>query len=103
MPPYAQFAQGYADTASVTLMTGTVTSEGAAGSTFATVPVVITATHTDGSVPTFYGCYTLRHTNPGIDPNPASTLWRIYVASLKPAPANTPASTLLAQGCSQSP
>lgn len=97
--PYAQFVQGYADTASVTLMTGQFNIGAAAGSSYAEMPTVIIATHTDGSVHTFYGCYTLRRTNPGVDPNPASTLWRIYSTNIKAAPANTPVSTLLKQGC----
>jgi hypothetical protein len=97
--PYAQFAQGYADTASVMFMSGAVTTEGAVGSTYASVPVVITATHTDGSVHTFYGCYTLRRTNPGIDPNPNATLWRIYDAHVQPAPDNMSTDAMLMRGC----
>src|SRR6185437_17036568 len=37
--PYAQFAAGYADTVSVRVVTGTAQGEGAAGSTYFTLPV----------------------------------------------------------------
>ena len=98
-PSYAQFVQGFADTLAVSLQTGTPQSQGAAGHIFTTVPVVLVATHTDTSTQTFYGCYTTRHTSPGIDPNPNATLERIFNAKIQPAPPNVSVATLLAQGC----
>jgi hypothetical protein len=97
--PYVEFAQGYATTASVTLLTGTPTFEGAAGSTYSRVPVVLIARQTDGSIRTFSGCYVARRTNPGIDPNPNATLWRLFSAAIQVAPPNVPYATLLAQPC----
>ena len=100
-PPLAQFAAGYADTTSVTLAVGRVTSEGAAGSTYATVPVVITATHANGSTTVYSGCYTLWRTNPGISCDPTAVLWRIYQAQIGVAPAGKTVDQLLAQPCGQ--
>ena len=100
-PAYPQFVQGYADTASIALTLGKPNSQGAAGSTFADVPTLIVARHTNGTNETFYGCYTVRKTNPGIDPNPASQLWRIYSASIKAAPGNANTAALLAQACNK--
>jgi hypothetical protein len=99
--PYAQFVQGYADTQSVTLLVGTPATEGAAGSTFGTVPVVLIAQHNNNTTQTFSGCYVTRRTNPGISPDPNAVLWRIYGATIQEAPANVPYATLLAQPCNR--
>lgn len=98
-PPYDQFVQGYADTRAVQLIVGPPMVQGAAGSLYASIPAVIVATHTDGSLHTFYGCYVARRVNSGISPNPDDELWRINSAKLAVAPANTSITTLLAQGC----
>jgi hypothetical protein len=60
---YAQFVQGYADTAWVTLNTGTVIEDAGAGSIYGEVPVVLQAKHTDGTYLTFYGCYIVHGSN----------------------------------------
>lgn len=94
---YSSFVQGYADTVSVAVTFGSPASSGAAGSIYASVPTVIMATHTDGTVHTFAGCYIVRHTNPGIDPSPTAELWRIYNAMIAPATAGATAAELLPQ------
>lgn len=100
-PVYADFVKGYADTVSVNLTTGTPSSEGAAaGSTYITIPAVLVASQTNGTTQTFYGCYTTRKTNVGVDPNPdASKYWRLYTGEIQLAPAGSNTSTLLSQGC----
>ena len=98
-PPYAQFVQGYSDTARVRVYTGKINVEAAAGNRYASVPTVLVATHMDESVHTFYGCYILHSTNPGIDPNPDAALWKIQKATLAEDMANTPVATLLAKPC----
>jgi hypothetical protein len=99
-PSYDPFVAGYATTVSVTLAYGKEMIGAAAGSIYDTMPVFITARHTDGSTHAFSGCYTLRRTNDGVSPNPADVLWRIYAAQLTEVPANTPPSTALAKTCS---
>lgn len=97
---FVQFAQGFAQTAGVAIDTGTWQMNGAAGSAFADVPVVIAAAQTDGSQKTFCGTYTLRHLNvPPFD----QYGWRIEQASIAPI-ANVQIGgdqekRLLANGC----
>ncbi|WP_102223252.1 hypothetical protein [Acidimangrovimonas sediminis] len=62
---YKAFAQGYAGTTGVRLAFGKVTEEGAAGSTYATIPVAIAAQSADG-VQVFGGCYLTRLEEPQI-------------------------------------
>ncbi len=101
LPPFAQFAAGYATTAFVELTVGAASGQGAAGSVFADIPTVLVVHHTDASREVFFGCYTVRHTNPGIDPNPDATLWRVYSAKIQAAPAGATAATALPAVCSQ--
>ena len=71
-PPSASaeaYAAGYADTESVRLLTGTVVSEGAAGTFHYTLPVAIEATTKNGDSKVFAGCYELSQRNPGVAPN----------------------------------
>lgn len=82
---YEAFADGYAQTDSVTLMTGPETSEGAAGSTYTTVPVAIEATNDDGSVQVFSGCYTLRLVQPAVQATPPFQPITIEEGELAPA------------------
>ncbi len=64
--PFAQFQQGYANTASVQLMTGAVGSDSGAGQLYYTVPVLLVAKTTDNATQTFAGCYTLHLSRPEI-------------------------------------
>ncbi|MFL5733136.1 MAG: hypothetical protein ACJ78Q_08020 [Chloroflexia bacterium] len=100
-PSYDKFVQGYANTVSVTLAYGKEFVGAAAGSIYDSLPVFLTAKHTDGSTHAFAGCYTLRRTNEGISPNPADLLWRIYSADLSEVPANTAPSAALNRSCNQ--
>jgi hypothetical protein len=92
---YAQFAQGYTDTAWVTLSTGTVTEDAGAGSTYGEVPVVLQAKHTDGTYLTFYGCYIVRGSN--IEPGRPLA---ISNATIKQADAGATVPTLLTKATS---
>ena len=60
------FAKGFDDTQFVTVVVGQAGVEGAAGSTFFSLPVAITAHRKDGTEAVFGGCYTLRLANPQI-------------------------------------
>lgn len=60
------FAKGFDDTESVDVLVGEPGAEGAAGSTFFSVPVAITARSKGGGESVFAGCYTLRLANPQI-------------------------------------
>jgi hypothetical protein len=97
--PYKQWVQGFFDTESVQLAVGAERDDPGAGNVYAPIPVVLTAKHTNGTTTTFYGCYTMHHTNPGIDPNPNAALWHINSAKIQAAPANMSVDAMLAAGC----
>ncbi len=86
-PPAASldaYQEGYADTDHVALVTGTASSEGAAGSIVYSLPVAIRARASDGGERVFAGCYTLRLSNPQIQGTPYAPL-HIEKAEMKPA------------------
>jgi hypothetical protein len=98
--PYEEFVQGYAETASVLLAVHPPALNGvAAGNAYASVPVLLSATHTDGSQHNFVGCYATRHPNVGIEGAPAGDEWSLYEARVNPSPGNGTDATLLAQAC----
>ncbi|MDB5589154.1 MAG: hypothetical protein JWP26_4124 [Devosia sp.] len=82
--PFSEFQAGYADTAGVTLKTGDETSEGAAGSTYYTLPVAIDAEATDGTHKVFAGCYQLRLVQPALQEEPPFAPLHIEKGTLKP-------------------
>lgn len=62
----AAYAEGYANTGQVEVLTGSPGEEGAAGSVYYELPVAIRATNAAGDQTVFAGCYTLRLSNPAI-------------------------------------
>lgn len=99
-PDFTSFVQGYANTAYVAVTLGSPTTDAGAGNVYGTVPIVIQATQTDGSVQVFVGCYVLHHTNPAIDPRPDAALWKLRDARIAAAPPGaTPATLLHSQSC----
>ena len=78
-----QFANGFADTAHVTVAPGTPGDEEAgAGQRYLQVPVTVTATRSDGSVHRFIGQYTL-HRSVVDGASADQRAWRIASAELK--------------------
>jgi hypothetical protein len=71
-PSLDAYAKGYADTEGVTLVVGTPASEGAAGSTFYSLPVAISSVGANEQI--FAGCYTMRLANPQIQGEPYQPL-----------------------------
>lgn len=100
-PTYPQFEAGYADTAAVQLTTGKVSSNGAAGSVYYQVPVILVATHKDGdgSKHTFVGCYTIRQPNPKNFGAPPFTPMGIYSAQIQEVSRSANAAVLMEQSC----
>jgi hypothetical protein len=97
---FTQFSQGFATTDHVVIAAGRPESEGAAGSIFANVPIVIVATQTDGGQQTFCGIYTLRR----LDVPPFDQLgWRIEHAAIAQGASvqlgSDQARRLLTNGC----
>ncbi|OBZ97274.1 hypothetical protein ADU59_05330 [Pararhizobium polonicum] len=75
-PPgdYRSFVEGYAKTVDVQVITGTVTTEGAAGSLYAPVPVAVKSTEKGGKEHVFAGCYITRIVNAAIQEPPFTPL-----------------------------
>ncbi|MEO3999089.1 DUF1176 domain-containing protein [Mesorhizobium sp. CAU 1732] len=90
-PPAADletYAQGYATTERVDLTVGVPSEEGAAGSVYYRLPVVITAFEQGGSHAVFAGCYTLRMANPGMQTETFEPL-KIESGDLQPVAEGT--------------
>ncbi len=82
---FDSFVKGYEGTQAVKVITGAVSSEGAAGSTFFSVPVAIAATGADGQENVFAGCYTARLVNPQLQEQNFQPL-HLEKGALKPMP-----------------
>jgi hypothetical protein len=92
-PGYDPWEMGYSDTGHVEVSFGQSAQEGAAGSTYWTLPVKLDVTSTEGQHAFFAGCYTLRLAQPAIQSPPFQPL-HIVEGNLKKvdaqgfAPAN---------------
>jgi len=86
-----EFRRGYARTARVQADVGTpMDVEGAAGSVYVKVPVVVRAVTESGEAQHFVGTYTLRRSN--VDgASREQRAWRIYDAAILAAPADSAA------------
>jgi len=85
-PPAKDFeiySKGFENTAHVDVLTGDISGDGAAGSTFFNVPVAIRAKDASGKASYFAGCYVLRQVNGAIQEPPFTPL-HIQSAKLKP-------------------
>ncbi len=99
LPPYRQFAQGYANTASVQLTLGTVIPDAGAGQIYYQVPVTLVAQTTDGVTQTYVGCYILHMSNPGIPMVPPYHPLGIQRGKATLVPNNANTAALMAQAC----
>ena len=82
----AEFARGFADTAETMVDPGTPSApEGAAGSVYVTLPVIVSATTRAGTHQTFKGHYVVRRANSVPGAFSRDRDWRIDSAALKAA------------------
>jgi hypothetical protein len=101
-PSYQDFVQGFADTATVFLVVNPPAYvEGAAGSSYAAIAALMSATHHDSSLHSFVGCFVARRANVG-DPG-VEQLWSLYDATVSQAPGNSTDATLLSGACPDIP
>lgn len=78
-----QFSAGFAKTVRVDIEEGEITGQGAAGTIYADIPVLISANNNDNQSQLFCGKYTLSRSNvDGGDKN-----WKIRNAEINPTPA----------------
>ncbi|MGH6761531.1 MAG: hypothetical protein ACRECW_08075 [Phyllobacterium sp.] len=64
--PFDTFSAGFEATKTVKIELGNATAEGAAGSTYWTLPLAIQSISTDAKEEVFAGCYTIRLANPAV-------------------------------------
>jgi hypothetical protein len=64
--PFDEFEAGYAETDTVAIQTGLITSDAGAGNLFYRVPTALTVQTTGGETQTFVGCYVLHLSQPAI-------------------------------------
>lgn len=94
------FKRGYANTTNVRLLVGLpVQIEGAAGSLYADVSVVLVSQLRSGQSRIFSGCYTMRKSNLSREDNPNAMGWRIYKASVTAQRDLSRASEILTNLC----
>ena len=97
---FDQFANGYADTQSVAVVFGAIANEGAAGSIYFTVPMVLNVTKTDQSAQKYAACYILRFPQPGNYGAPPITPMHIDKATAQSVDLSMGDSEALALACS---
>lgn len=99
LPAYDDFANGYANTASVELTLGAITGDVGAGQLYYSVPVALVATTTDGATQTFAGCYQLHLARPRIQAAPPFQPLAIERADVRQVSNGGDPSALAAQAC----
>lgn len=101
VPAFGEFQQGYANTKSVEVTMGTVTSGVGAGQLYWSVPVTLVSTQTDGSTQTFVGCYQLHLSQPALQAVPPFQPMGIQSASIQPVANDADTATLMVSACKQ--
>lgn len=96
---YTNFANGYADTISVTATFGTVISDAGAGQFHYQVPVVEYVLHTDTTTHIYVGCYVLHLSNPGMQGMLPFKPLGIVSGNFTEVPAGTDVTALLTTVC----
>lgn len=84
-PDFKKYAKGYQDTKSVEIKLGKPEGDGAAGSTYWSVPIAIKSIASDGTDKVFTGCYTLRLASPAAQATPPYQPMSIMTGSLTPS------------------
>ena len=99
LQPFDQFQQGYANTQSVQLTTGTPTRDQGAGQTYFRVPVTLVSQLNNGSTQTFVGCYRLHLGSPSAQGVPPYEPIAIQSATIQQVANGTNTTGLMAQAC----
>jgi hypothetical protein len=94
-----EFTNGYSETQSVSVVFGNISSDGAAGSIYFTVPMVLNATTTANVQQKFAACYVLRLSQPGNYGAPPITPMHIERGTAQSIPLTTLDSAALSFAC----
>lgn len=97
--PFENFQAGFATTEAVTLTTGSLSGEGAAGNLFYSVPATLHTSLSDGTQQTFVGCYILHIAQPAVQATPPFGPLGIRSATLKQIAAGADTTALMGAAC----
>jgi hypothetical protein len=101
LEPFSQFEQGYADTATVQLAVGAVSTSAGAGQRYYSVPVTLVATTTANATQTFVGCYNLHLSVPEIQATPPYQPIGVISANVQQVANDADTAALMDQACPQ--
>lgn len=99
---FSSFAGGYTDTASVTLVFGSITADRAMSQFHYTIPVILKTTSNAGTPAKWAACYIVHAVVPEVFGAPPFEPMDIDQASVNPSDVNADDSALLASACSSS-
>jgi hypothetical protein len=102
LPPFPDFEHGFAETSSVTLTLGAVTSGVGAGQLFYSVPMELEATYTDGSTQLFVGCLGMHLSRPVLQAVPPYRPMGIRSAVIEELPIDADPVEALNAACPRS-
>lgn len=98
---FDQFQKGYADTTSVQLTLGQITSDAGAGQIYYSVPAMMKVVKTDGTTQTYEACYTMHISQPAVQGVYPFAPLSIRQAAAKVIDANASAADVLSKVCSE--
>ncbi len=101
LPPFDQFQQGYANTETIQLTTGTLSGGTGAGWQYASVPVTLIAHTSGGITQTYVGCYRLHLIDPTIALSPPFHPLSIYAANVVQVANDANTAPMMALSCTQ--
>lgn len=99
LPPFPEYRQGYANTVSVDLTTGSGSENAGAGQIYFNVPVTLQAKNADNSSQSFVGCYILHLARPEIQTAPPFHPLAISGAAVRQVPSDADFAALIKAAC----
>lgn len=100
---FSNFANGYMDTASVSLVFGQITGDAGAGQLYYTVPVILKTASKDGTHANYAACYIVHQAQPANFGEPPFIPMSIDRGSAKASAVNAGDASVLATACSDYP
>jgi hypothetical protein len=99
-PSFERFQSGFAATAAVQVLIGTVSGDAGAGQIYYNVPVALTAETTSGALQVYAGCFTLHMSQPSFWAEPPYQGMGINSAKVQQLSSSANPPDLLANACS---
>jgi hypothetical protein len=100
---FNSFANGYQDTASVSLVFGQISGDAGMSQVYYTVPVILKATAKNGSRTNYAACYVVHETSPDVYGAPPFSPMGIYQGTAIPADIQASDASMLSTACNDYP